>query len=85
MIKRYFLFAALLLNHGLIADRAHAQEQPKEITITVSPAELGKIGQALGKEPFVDVAALMAKLQAQFNKQQPVAADANGNKAEPAK
>lgn len=70
LMKRLAFALALLLNHGLIADRAHAQTPPQDLTLTVNGGDLTLIGKALSKEPYGDVAALMAKLQAQVVEQQ---------------
>jgi len=84
-MKRLLLAVALLANHALLADPAKAQEV-KEVTLTVTPAELTVIGDALGSVPYAKVAPLMAKLQGQVVKQQqpvqpqgsPVATPENG-------
>lgn len=68
MLKRWLFALAILVNHGVIADRAKAQEA-KDVTLTVSQADLAIIGEALGTIPYAKVAPLMAKLQAQVIKQ----------------
>lgn len=69
-MKRYLLAFALILSHGLIADRAQAQDAPKEFTVTVTAPELNKVAQALRKQPYEDVAELLSKLQQQAIRQQ---------------
>lgn len=68
MISRWLLALALLINHGLVADRAHAQTP--EVTLTVNQADLAVLSEGLGQLPYVKVAPLMQKLQAQVIKQQ---------------
>lgn len=81
MFQRLAISSVLAL--ALIGS-AVAQEQPASFTLTVTPADLQVIGKGLSAQPYNDVAALMAKLQAQVIEQQK-AKDANGNKAEPVK
>jgi cytochrome c553 len=42
----------------------------EDYTLTLSQAEIQQIGAALSDKPFKEVAALIAKLQAQVNAQQ---------------
>lgn len=69
-MKRWLIALALLANHGMIADRAQAQEPPKEVTLTVTGQELQILAAGLGKLPYETVAPMMQKLQAQVVKQQ---------------
>ena len=62
-MRKWLLALALLINHGMIADRAQAQDNT--VTLTVNQADLGIISKGLGSLPYVEVAALMAKLQNQ--------------------
>ena len=50
-------------------------QTPAEITITVTPAELGVIGNSLYAMPFKDVSPLIQKLEAQVKKQATPAAE----------
>lgn len=68
MLKRWLLALAILINHGLIVDRAHAQTP--EVTLTVNQADLAVLSEGLGQLPYAKVAPLMQKLQAQVIKQQ---------------
>lgn len=65
MFTRFLLILAVL-GFG----SAYAQEQPKDLTITVSQPEMVMIWQTLAKKPWDEVAPLMAKLQGQVTKQQ---------------
>jgi hypothetical protein len=69
-MRKWLLALALLLNHGLIADRAHAQAAPADVTLTVNAADLQILATALGTQPYGTVAPLMAKLQGQVLAQQ---------------
>ena len=67
-MRKWLLALALLLNHGLIADRANAQDV--SVTLTVNQADLALVAKALGALPFAEVAPLMNKLQQQVTEQQ---------------
>lgn len=66
LLKRWFLALALLINHGLIADRAQAQD----VTLTVNQADLSTLAKGLNSVPYGEAAPLIQKLQAQVVKQQ---------------
>jgi hypothetical protein len=66
-MKRYLLALALLLNHGLLADRANAQ--PADVSLTVNQSDLALLSEGLGALPYAKVAPLMAKLQGQVTEQ----------------
>lgn len=82
-MKRYLFTLAILLHHGLIADRAHAQD----VTLTVNQADLSVLAEGLNSVAYGKAAPLIQKLQAQVVKQQqpPQANDTAGVKTEPQK
>lgn len=63
---RRFAFALLVI--AALGMPAGANEE-KTFTLTVTAAELTTLGNALGQRPYVDVAALIAKLQMQVAQQ----------------
>lgn len=67
-MRKWFFALALLLNHGLLADRVNAQDV--SVTLTVNQADLALVSKGLGGLPFAEVAPLMNKLQAQVIEQQ---------------
>jgi hypothetical protein len=69
-MRKWLLALALLVNHGMIADRAQAQDAPKEFTLTVTTPDLQVLSAGLAELPYKTVQPLMAKLQAQVIKQQ---------------
>ena len=75
-MRKYILIASILVNA-----RALSQEA-KPLTFTVTPQEMGVMAQALGERPYREVAAIIAKLEAQLQEQRNKAAEP---KAEPAK
>lgn len=72
-MKRSYLRWCLLTLVGLTPSFGYAQPaQPapdKEFTLTVTNAEIAKIGEALGKLPYNEVAPMFFKLQQQVSKQ----------------
>jgi hypothetical protein len=68
-MRRLFLLAAMVAAMPGLAP-ASAQQRPASYTLTVTNEELIKIGNALGALPYRDVAALIAKLQAQVSEQE---------------
>lgn len=65
-MKKFLLIAALL---SVISTNINAQEQPKQLTFTVTPEELQVIGAALEDAPFKKAAPIIQKLQQQVQQQ----------------
>lgn len=62
-------FAIFMVSAAIIIfflSLANAQEPSKDVTLTVTVAELAVIGKALGTIPYSEIAPLMNKLQIQF-------------------
>ena len=66
-LRFYFLAIAVWLS----AASAFAQDDPFEVTLKVSPAELKVIAQAMAEKPAPETLPLVVKLQAQIDKQFP--------------
>ena len=66
-MRKWLLALALLINHGMISDRAHAQDNT--VTLTVNQADLAVLSKGLGSLPYAEVAQLIAKLQNQVIEQ----------------
>lgn len=62
MLKRLLPVLALLVSTSALAE-------PVEYLLKVSPQDVQVIGTALGARPYVEVQALVAKLQAQISEQ----------------
>lgn len=60
-MRRTLLIAGLILAASASADAA----PPTVYTISLTPAEVQEIGQALGSQPYSTVSALIAKIQQQ--------------------
>ena len=58
-----FVVAASLVATAAIA------APPAEYTLTLTPAEVQNVATALSKQPYADVATLIAKMQQQINEQ----------------
>ena len=75
-MRKYILLASILVNAPALSQEA------KPLTFTVTPQEMGVMAQALGERPYREVAAIIAKLEAQLQEQRAKAAEP---KTEPAK
>jgi len=70
-VRKYILMASILVNAPALSQEA------KPLTFTVTPAELSVMAQALGERPYREVAAIIAKLEAQLQEQRAKAGQEN--------